>query len=47
MKLGELAARTPGAVLSGDPDLDVEEVTHDVEVGIPAQHGARLSLIHI
>src|SRR5262245_4138938 len=29
MRLRELAARMPGAVLSGDPDLEVEQVTHD------------------
>ena len=29
MRLAELAARAPGTVLSGDPDLEIEQVTHD------------------
>ena len=29
MTLGELVARLPGAVLTGDPGLLVSEVTHD------------------
>ncbi len=29
MKLGDLALLLPGAELSGDPDLDINEVTHD------------------
>src|SRR5262245_23124546 len=29
MRLAELATRAPGTVLSGDPDLEIEQVTHD------------------
>src|SRR5262245_60046440 len=29
MRLGELAARAPGAVVSGDPALEIEQGTHD------------------
>src|SRR4029453_1727927 len=35
MKLGELASRTPGAVLSGDAGLEVTEVTHDSRRVVP------------